>query len=177
MSEDMRKDLLAIGCPEEKIQIHYYGTETEPFYIQRNGSVNDRIRFLIVSGLHPKKGHLFLLEAFKLLNQQSELNVHLDIVGDGPMKLAIQSKIEELGLENVTMHGPVVYRSKRHLEFLQSADIFVHPSVTPEDSDKEGIPGAVVEAMAAGLPVISTYHAGIPYIIDNDLTGCLVQEK
>ena len=54
--------------------------------------------------------------------------------------------------------------------------MFIHPSVTDRKGYKEGIPGAIVEAMAAGLPVISTYHAGIPYIIKNHETGLLIRE-
>ena len=71
----------------------------------------------------------------------------------------------------VTWHGPTVYASEEHKKYLQNADVFVHPSVTDVNGDKEGIPGAIVEAMAAGLPVISTYHAGIPNIIKNNKTG------
>ena len=56
------------------------------------------------------------------------------------------------------------------------ADIFVHPSVVDPQGNKEGIPGAIVEAMSAGLPVISTYHAGIHYIITHNKTGFLVKE-
>ena len=80
-------------------------------------------------------------------------------------------------MENfVKMNGKIIYGSDIHLKALFNADVFIHPSVTAENGDKEGIPGAIVEAMASGLPVISTYHAGIPYIIENQQTGVLVNE-
>ena len=76
----------------------------------------------------------------------------------------------------VEMMGKVVYGSIQHFKEFQEADVFIHPSITDKNGDKEGIPGAIVEAMSAGLPVISTYHAGIPYVIENGKTGLLVNE-
>ena len=61
------------------------------------------------------------------------------------------------------------------LTILNEADICVHPSVTHKTT-KEGIPGSVIEAMANGLPIISTYHAGISYAIETEKTGILVKE-
>ena len=78
--------------------------------------------------------------------------------------------------EYVSWNGSTVYASREHKKYLRNADVFVHPSVTDVNGDKEGIPGTIVEAMAAGLPVISTYHAGIPYIINNNKTGLLIKE-
>ena len=60
---------------------------------------------------------------------------------------------------------------------MKQADIYVHPSITSINGEKEGIPTSIIEAMASGLPVLSTYHAGIPYIIENDKDGLLVIEK
>jgi len=76
----------------------------------------------------------------------------------------------------VSYKGKITYASQEHLKILNDADVFIHPSVTAGNGDKEGIPGAIVEAMSAGLPVISTYHAGIPYIIEHNKTGLLVKE-
>jgi colanic acid/amylovoran biosynthesis glycosyltransferase len=67
-------------------------------------------------------------------------------------------------------HGPEL------LDLIKKADIFLHPSRVDTNGGKEGIPGTIVEAMASGLPVISTYHAGIPDIITNQETGLLVNE-
>ena len=64
-----------------------------------------------------------------------------------------------------------------HLELLKNADVFVHPSITTANGNKEGIPGAIMEAMSAGLPVIATVHAGIPYAVVNGKTGILVEER
>ncbi len=177
MTEDMKQDLLQLGCPEEKIIVHYYGTETQPFYQDLERPDTGEINVLIISGLQEKKGHAVLLDAFARAGERSGLPLHLHIVGDGPLRADIGERVRRLGLPNVTLHGPVVYGSETHLEHLRRSHIFAHPSITPVSGDKEGIPGAIIEAMAAGLPVVSTYHAGIPHVLTNEETGILVRER
>lgn len=177
MSEDMKNDLLSIGCPDEKLMVHYYGTETKPFGINRDDNkTNNTVNFTILSGLFDKKGHMILLDAFVDAQKTIVGNTHLHIIGDGILKEPILEKIKQTGLKNISFHGPVVYGSEKHMNFLKTSDVFIHPSITPPNGDKEGIPGVIIEAMAAGLPVISTYHAGIPYVIENNKTGLLVPE-
>lgn len=60
---------------------------------------------------------------------------------------------------------------------MREADVFLHHSVTAENGDQEGIPTVIMEAMASGLTVVSTYHAGIPELIKDKETGYLVMEK
>ena len=177
MSEDMRNDLLSLGCPESKIIVHYYGTDTSKFYQEHERKIKDTVDLLIISGLYKKKGHLFLLEALCCLSPDTMKRVHLHIVGEGPMRGLIERFIDEKKVSNVTLHGSIVYGSDEHLNFLHKADIFVHPSVTSGNGDKEGIPGSIIEAMASGLPTISTYHAGIPSVIEDGRTGILVRES
>jgi len=177
MSEDMQKDLLSIGCPEEKVIVHYYGTEVAPFTIERKTHKKDRVDFLIISGFDEKKGHMFLMDAFSIAQKSTQKKIYLHIVGDGLLKEQIKNKIDQLGLNSIILHGSVQYGSADHLNLFKMADVFVHPSVTPPNGDKEGIPGAIIEAMAAGLPILSTYHAGIPFIIKNGETGFLIKER
>ena len=177
MSPDMKNDLVALGCPPEKIITHYHGINTRPFQKNRKYNEKSNINLLIVSGLAEKKGHLFLLKAFQKAKSMTSTRINLTIVGSGPMESEIRSHIEENRIEDVSMQPAVNFGSSQHLDFLSAADIFVHPSITPENGDKEGIPGALVEAMASGLPVISTYHAGIPYLIAHQENGWLVNEN
>lgn len=177
MSENMKKDLLSAGCPEDKIIVHYYGIESKQFAITREEKKGDVIKFLIISGLHPKKGHSYLIEAFKAMSADIDKKVELHIVGDGPLYGTLQELVAKSGLSNIFLHGHVNYGSDQHRAYLRDADVFVHPSVTSPTGDKEGIPGAVIEAMASGLPVITTYHAGIPSVIENEAHALLVKEK
>ncbi|MCU0289513.1 MAG: glycosyltransferase [Acidobacteria bacterium] len=177
MSENMREDLLQIGCPKEKIIVHYYGTDVDRFgYIKRKYTQNSTVKLLIICTLFPYKGHLFLLNAIKNILQRGCKNFNLRIIGDGYLRENIESFISGNNLNDyVTMVGKLNYGTKEFINELEQADIFVHPSIEV-NGVKEGIPGAVIEAMSAGLPVISTYHAGIPYVIENNITGILVKE-
>jgi len=176
MSPDMEKDLITAGCPSEKIRVHYYGSEVQKYYQEHDYSQNPVCRFLIISGLVPKKGHIFLLKAFSAALQTNQ-NISLTIVGSGPVEQEIVNYVIEYKLkEKVTFPGPVVYGSNEHHDYFKTHDVFIHSSIRDVNGDKEGIPGAIVEAMAAGLPVASTFHAGIPYIIENEKTGLLVRE-
>jgi colanic acid/amylovoran biosynthesis glycosyltransferase len=176
MSPDMKTDIIRTGCPEDKVIVHYYGSDVCRFKRYHNYYRNSQVRFLIISGLVPQKGHLFLLEAFKKAYIHDR-NIRLTIIGDGPLKEKMLGFIAENQLNDlVTIPGPVVYGSEEHIQALDSHDVFIHPSVTDVNGDKEGIPGSIVEAMAAGLPIISTYHAGIPHIIETNKTGILVLE-
>ena len=70
-----------------------------------------------------------------------------------------------------------VKHGKDFLQVLKNADVFVHPSIIDAKGDKEGIPGTIVQAMASGLPVVATYHAGIPEVIKPGKNGLLIREK
>lgn len=177
MSPDMEKDLLSIGCPEEKIIVHYHGSDTTPFYRERNYLDKEDIHLLIISSLTAKKGHLFLLKALQRAQQQTEKQLHLHIVGDGELKDAISMFIRQENLSRVQLHGPVDYGSAQHLQFLDNADIFIHPSIHTENGEKEGIPGALIESRSSGLPVVTTRHAGIPFIVEDQKTGLLADEN
>ncbi|MFW5720827.1 MAG: glycosyltransferase family 4 protein [Bacteroidota bacterium] len=176
MSPDMKKDIIATGCPEDKIIIHYHGSNVNHFKQNHEYQKKGHINFLIISGFVPQKGHIFLLRAFAKAYKKNP-DIRLTIVGAGELESKIKQTIQELNLEDIVkMPGPVIYGSEEHKNYFKTHDVFIHPSLTDINGDKEGIPGAIIEAMAAGLPVISTYHAGIPYVIENKKAGLLVQE-
>jgi colanic acid/amylovoran biosynthesis glycosyltransferase len=120
---------------------------------------------------------LFVLRAIKRLKDLGINNFELRIVGSGELEEKIKSYVTKNYLTNyVNLLGSMNYASKEMIEELKNADIFIHPSVIAPNGRKEGIPGTIIEAMVTGLPVISTYHAGIPYVIKNLETGILVKE-
>lgn len=83
---------------------------------------------------------------------------------------------KELKVENkVQFIGKVV--KEEVVQLMQEADVFLHHSVTSGNGDQEGIPTVIMEAMASGVTVVSTYHAGIPELIKDGYSGYLAQEK
>ena len=98
------------------------------------------------------------------------------IAGDGKMKEQLLDQISATKLSSrIRFTGIYSYDSDDLKNLFNQADIYVQPSVTASDGDKEGIPGTLIEAMAAGLPVISTHHAGIPEVV-TEKAGMLVGE-
>lgn len=177
MSPDMKEDLVKLGCPEEKIIVHYHGSDPRPFYRERNYPNKKEISLLIISSLTEKKGHHSLLRAFKKAAAATDRSLRLHIAGDGELRESLEQLIKEENMQQVYMHGLIKYGSEQHHRLLEEADIFVHPSITTAKGEKEGIPGALIEARSAGLPVIATYHAGIPYIMEHGQTGMLAKEE
>lgn len=180
MSKDMRRDLIQIGCPEHKIVVHYYGTDTDRFaYPERTYPEKSGVGILICGTLEPKKAQDRVLRALHLWEQrkQSQRSFRITFMGDGPLRPRLESLVHEYGWQDrIRFLGHVPYHSPRLVEEYQRADIFALPSVTI-NGDKEGIPGTIVEAMACGLPVVSTYHAGVPEVITHEYDGLLVEER
>jgi colanic acid/amylovoran biosynthesis glycosyltransferase len=99
----------------------------------------------------------------------------LRIIGEGPLRDRIAQEIAARGLsDSALLLGP-----RAHEEVaaeMAAAHLFILPSRTAPDGDKEGIPNALMEAMASGLPVLSTRHAGIPECVEDGVSGLLVPE-
>jgi colanic acid/amylovoran biosynthesis glycosyltransferase len=178
MSEDMRRDLLALGCPPDKVVVHYYGSDTKRFrYPERTYDREGPLVVLCCARLHPAKGIHLVLEALRRVEQGGNGDFRVVIVGEGPQREDLQRQIAGYGWQDrVTFTGHVPYTDDALIEHFRRADVFAHPSITI-DGLKEGIPGTIVEAMACGLPVVATYHAGIPSVIESDRHGVLVAER
>ncbi len=180
MSEDMKKDMIKLGCPEEKIIVHYYGSDTTRFqYQDRSYEQKDKIKILFCGRLAPKKAPYLILYALKKL-EEMEANLpqwELIIVGEGPLKEKLFSIVNEYKWNNrVIFRGHIPHHEQRLVDEYKNADIYIQPSITA-NGEKEGIPGTLVEAMSSGLPCIATYHAGIPSIIEDKVHGLLFREN
>lgn len=179
MSDDMKADLMKIGVPEDKIKVHYHGINTANFKLARTYELKENtLNLLTIASFREKKGHLTVLKALHQLSQnRPDIKFNYDIVGSGNREKVLREFIDTHGLkEKVIFHGLIKHGEELN-RLIALADVFVHPSETTATNDKEGIPGAVVEAMASGLPVISTFHAGIPEVIKNGLNGILIAER
>jgi len=172
----MKKRLVRMGCPAKKITLLHSGIDFQKFPLLPPKPIdNGGVRFLSVGRLVNKKGMDTLIRAFRRVHAAYP-KATLTIVGDGEQKGKLQSMIRAYGLENaVTLTGALPH--KRVQEELAQCHLFVLASKTGKDGNHEGIPNVIMEAMATGRPVISTYHAGIPELVTHKVTGYLVPEK
>lgn len=130
---------------------------------------------LAVGRLDPIKGFDVLIEAIGELAQQGR-SVRCRIVGEGPEEPRLRASVERLGIgEMVELAG--AQPQPRVRESLYEASVFVLPSVVTAQGDRDGIPVSLMEAMAAGTPVVSTWVSGIPELIEDGLEGLLVAER
>jgi len=176
ISERWSKELLRLGCPEEKILVHHMGVDLDKFtFIPRGTSDDQAINILTIARLVEKKGVEYGVRAVaKALSSYPD--IHYTIIGDGPLRDTIQKLISDLKVED--MVELVGWKSQDEIVVsMREVDILLAPSVTSVDGDQEGIPVVLMEALAQGLPVLSTLHSGIPELIQDGESGYLVPER
>ena len=133
------------------------------------------ITLTCVGTLEDKKGQSYLIAALRDVSL-AHPEVRLRLVGDGPDRQLIESCIAQYGLQSiVTLRGWCTQSEVR--QELERSDIFVLPSVVAKDGRMEGIPVALMEAMSAGVPVITSNISGIPELVRHEETGLLVPER
>jgi glycosyltransferase involved in cell wall biosynthesis len=138
---------------------------------------DQELRFLFVGRLAEKKDPITLLRSFASARKSLlPVNSVLTMAGDGPLRATVEKEIAALGLAD---HVRLLGRRTHHevIELYQSAHIYVQHSVIAPNGDEEGLPVSITEALAAGLPVVSTRHSGIPEAVIDGVTGVLVDEK
>jgi colanic acid/amylovoran biosynthesis glycosyltransferase len=162
--------LIAMGCPAPRIRVHRMGVDLRRF-VPRPAESSGRVRIVTVGRLVEKKGVEDAILALSAINTPFEYVV----AGDGPLR----ARLEALARERLPA-GAVQFLGAQTQDaivpLLQSAGIFLAPSVTGADGDIEGIPVAIMEAMALGLPVVSTRHSGIPELVSHGVSGLLLEE-
>ncbi|QZX96894.1 colanic acid biosynthesis glycosyltransferase WcaL [Pantoea alfalfae] len=166
--------LIEMGCPPDKIHVTRMGIEPEKFNFQPRQAFHTPLRIVSVARLTEKKGLDVAVKASAILKQRGG-QFQYTIIGNGDQDEMMRDFIAREEMEDcVSMPGFKPQEEIRRA--LSEADIFLLPSKTAADGDMEGIPVALMEAMAVGLPVVSTFHSGIPELIENNVSGWLVEE-
>lgn len=171
VSDAQRDKLLALGAPMEKLHVNPYGVDVRP-------AVSDPASappmLLAVGRFTAKKAPLLLLAAFKRV-AEARREPRLMIIGDGDLWAAAHDFVRAEGLsDRVELPGRLAHAEV--LEHMTKARAFVQHSVTAPNGDSEGMPVAILEAMMAGLPVVSTRHMGIAESVEEGTTGLLCAE-
>lgn len=176
ISEYARQRLVDLGCPESRIRVHRMGIDCRAIrYVPRFPPEGRKTRLLTVARLVEKKGIAYALEAVAMLVADG-WDIEYVIVGDGPLRPALEARARALGIgDRVRFRGALT--EDRVREELGDAAIFLLPSVTAPNGDQEGIPVVLMEAMASGMPVVATAYAGIPELVEDGRSGCLVPER
>ncbi|WP_218080089.1 glycosyltransferase [Anthocerotibacter panamensis] len=172
VSRFIYRTLLAGGFPTEKIVQHYIGVDTQKFCPADRAA---RVPYVLCVGRHtPKKGLDTLLRAFARLAVQFS-DIHLFQVGTGELTAVLKALAAHLGIaERVHFLGsqpPQVV-----LRLMQGARLFALASQQAADGDSEGLGMVFLEASACGIPVVATWHGGIPEAVVAGETGLLAPE-
>ena len=157
-----------------KIIVVHYGIEPDLYAGGARPFSNTKTapRIITVAAHKPYKGLRFLIEACAMLRDEG-IDFQCDLIGHGPLYAELDALVRHLHLEDhVHLLGarPEEEVAKR----MRECDVFALPSIVQADGKMEGMPNALIEAMASGRPVISTTTAGIPELIDHGVDGLLV---
>jgi colanic acid/amylovoran biosynthesis glycosyltransferase len=172
VSNVMSQKLIGLGCSPEKIVYnpcvpHDNFFEVNPHFTKK--------QLIAVGRFVEKKAPELLIRSFNKVLQYHP-DTQLVIAGEGQLLAQCKQLTRELHIEeNVIFLGIISPKTQR--AYFSESQIFVQHSITASDGDMEGTPVAILEASAAGLPVVSTLHAGIPDVIIDGETGYLVKEK
>jgi glycosyltransferase involved in cell wall biosynthesis len=156
----------------EKFRVIHCGIEPARYAAPERAPRSGPARVLSVAQLKPYKGIAFLVEAARRLRERG-VELECEVIGEGPLRPELEAEIRGAGLEG-RFHLRGARTQAEVAEALRRADLFVLPSIVAPDGQMEGIPVSLMEALAAGLPTVSTRLSGIPELIQDGRTGWIV---
>jgi glycosyltransferase involved in cell wall biosynthesis len=175
VSGDIASEMIRRGISHRRIVAIDNGVDIQRFTALKNNDVlrnslglNGKAKIIgTVASLTEEKGHLYLIQAAETVISLLP-DARFLIVGDGRERLRLEKRVTELGLT-----GKIIFIGSRNdiPDILSILDVFMLPSL------KEGLPMALLEAQAAQVPVIATSVGAVPKVIENGITGILIQPK
>ncbi len=164
------------GVPDDRVSLTYQGTDVATFTPDSDRAVAARTKYPLPAGAGPvvgsvgsfeeRKGQVVLLDALAVARDEVA-GVHAMLVGDGPDEEMLRRHVTERGLEQHVTFFPF---TTEPVEVFEVLDVLALPS-----THKEGLPNVILEAMAMGLPVVSSRLAGTPEVVIDGVTGILTE--
>ena len=172
----MRQRLIRLGALPGQIVISPSGADEELFH----GACpsHNPAHFLAVGRFVDKKGPMLTLESFAIARSlvKNRCRLTLQMVGEGVLKQKVRDRAKSLGIDQyVQFSGSMAPADIANA--MRRARAFVQHSLRAPDGDEEGCPVSIMEAQLSGLPVVATFHAGIPDVVLHEKTGFLVHER
>ncbi len=176
VSRAFRDRAIELGCPKQKVAVHRSGIDLSLFpYRTPLYPIDGVVRFVTTGRFVEKKGIAYAIRAASEL-RKTHPHFRYTIIGDGPLRQEFEDLIASL---DIASHIEIIdwKNHKDMVAHLRRAHIFVAPCVVAESGDVDGIPNTLVEAMALGLPVITTQHASISDLVIPGMTGSVVPQR
>ena len=184
--EYFRQRAIKLGCDPQKILVHGSGIDFRKFvFTPRSFPSEGPLRIATIGRLTEKKGIEYSIRAIAKLAHatpqgegviKTHFTIEYNIIGDGDLKEDLQTLIQSLGVGHIVRL--LGWKQQQELiEILDHSHIFIAPSITAANGDQDAPVNTLKEAMAMGLPVISTFHGGIPELIEDGISGFLVPER
>lgn len=187
ISDKWQYKLIDLGCSAEKILVHRMGVDLtifkprtpeprtpEPSTPEPSTLEPSTFTLFTVARFSEKKGLKYAIQALALLPEY--INFHYYLAGFGEQEAELKALVSSLNLTvKVTFLGAL--KQPQVTQWMLKADVFMQPSITADNGDMEGVPVAIMEAMAMKVSVVSTYHSGIPELITHNIHGLLAAEK
>ena len=179
LTHSMNKQIIDLGCPPEKLQklptisVDLSRYQFRPCILKPD----EPIKLLTVARLVETKGIEYSIKAVsQVIEKNPELNILYRIVGTGKLEKKLNKLINTLGVsQQIQLVGGMTQTEVR--EIYADSHIFILASTTAANGDQEGLPTVLQEAQGIGLPVVSTFHSGIPEGVVNEKSGFLVPER
>ncbi len=170
-----REFFLKNGAKPQQLHVMYCGIDPSVFHPQAYERASGEPFHIRSAGrLVEKKGFKYLIEACKVLVERG-VKIDCLIGGSGPDEQELRGVIGRLGLEGVVELTGKAVSQEEISEFMRGGDVYCLPCVWASDNDVDGLPQMLMEAMACGLPAISTRLVGIPDLVIDGETGLLVE--